>query len=127
GARRRAGLVLRRMGPARPAVAAVGMAAGGAPRALCRLPRRCPPGRGTRGLVDPPLALCRDRQAADAAVAPVAAGPSLRHGLAVAGHRGRGRDGATAADALPARGAGARARGRARRRGGAAAVALVTG
>src|SRR5690606_32261631 len=88
-ARRRLVLVLRRLGAARAAVAALGAAAGAAPRALCRLARRRAPGRGARGLVVAPLALRRDRQAAGAAAAAVAARPSLRHGLAVAGHRRR--------------------------------------
>src|SRR5690606_18036131 len=66
-ARRRLVLVLRRLGAARAAVAALGAAAGAAPRALCRLARRRAPGRGARGLVVAPLALRRDRQAAGAA------------------------------------------------------------
>src|SRR5690606_6338458 len=125
-ARRRLVLVLRRLGAARAAVAALGAAAGAAPRALCRLARRRAPGRGARGLVVAPLALRRDRQAAGAAAAAVAARPSLRHGLAVAGHRRRDCGVDATADALPADRRRTRAACAARARGRAPAAALVS-
>ena len=74
-----------------------------APRRVCGQRRHR---RGARGLVESPLAVRRNRQAAGAASVALPDRPSLRHCHAVAGHLGRGRFGAAAARALPARGGG---------------------
>src|SRR5690606_33299978 len=78
--------------------------------------------RHAQRLVVAALALRRNRQAAGAGTAPLAARSRPGHGHAVAGHRRRL---VAAADALPAAGRGAHDACKPRTRGGKATAALV--
>src|SRR5690606_18540786 len=82
-------LALRSVGTGRPAVAALGGVRRPPARAARGLRGRGAAGRRARRLVVAALALRRDRQAASAGSAAVAARPLAGHGHAVAGHRRR--------------------------------------